>query len=281
MKLKLEEMRAIARTLPVGYYMGRKVPVFVEEGAAAYCDPVKSEIHIGLGLLQIAADNVKDESTWDREKMLRCLLYHEVGHLLLSPKCLKSDCRPELPDGRYDPDGADLVNIFEDERLEQMLSSVFMGVDFKKFVELVHKGGVGDSRVGKFLSAVRLRRTTPQISAAVDAAIKALAGIDATTGSWSDLRKYRDKLTELVGMIAPYKKPKQQSKQSAQGKSERQSGRDESEHDKSEQEENEHDESDKDGAGSDSIADSIKRLRSDHNGGYVHGDWGIYGWNTV
>lgn len=216
MEIRLGEMREIARTLPIGYYLGRKVPVMVEPGGDAYCDVVKGEIHIGIGLLQRAADQIDaaDAAQWSREKLLRCLLYHECGHVLLTPKWVKWDNLPATPDGHADPDGAELVNIFEDERLEQMLSQFFLGVDFKGFVRLVHKRGVKTDRLGEFFKAVRLRQTTPEISAAVDAAVQKLVRCNSQSECKDD--SYRDVLTELVNMIAPYNKPDEQQQQQEQ-----------------------------------------------------------------
>lgn len=217
MEIRLEEMREIARTLPIGYYLGRKVPVLVEPGDEAYCNVVKGEIHIGIGLLQQAADQIDaaDAAQWSREKLLRCLLYHECGHVLLTPKWVKEWYNlPETPDGSCDPDGAELVNIFEDERLEQMLSQAFLGVDFKGFVRLVHKRGVKADRTGKFFKAVRLRQATPEISAAVDAAVQKLVWCNSQSdGLTVDGKSYRDVLTELVNMIAPYSEQQQQQQE--------------------------------------------------------------------
>lgn len=240
MEIRLEEMREIARTLPIGYYLGRKVPVLVEPGDDAYCDVVKGEIHIGIGLLQQAASQIDaaDAAQWSREKLLRCLLYHECGHVLLTPKWAKEWWNlPRTPGGDPDPDGANLVNIFEDERLEQMLSQFFLGVDFKGFVRLVHKRGVKADRVGEFFKAVRLRQTTPEISAAVDAAVQKLVWCNSQSdNAYVNGQYYQDVLTELVNMIAPYSEPKpeeQQPEQQEQPKDEKPDG---SSEDKSEDE---------------------------------------------
>jgi len=226
MEIRLEEMREIARTLPIGYYLGRKIPVMVEPGDDAYCDIVKGEIHIGIGLLQQAASQIDaaDAAQWSREKLLRCLLYHECGHVLLTPKWAKGwGNLPETPGGDPDPDGAELVNIFEDERLEQMLSRFFLGVDFKAFVRLVHKRGVKADRTGKFFKAVRLRQTTPEISAAVDAAVQRLVWCNSQSceASYAGV-SYQDVLTELVNAIAPYSEPKPEEQKPEEPKPEEQ-----------------------------------------------------------
>ena len=223
MNITLEEMREIAKRLPIGYYLGMKAPVSVEPDGGAYCDVVKGNIHIGIGLLQEAADNIdaSDAGKWDRETLLRCLLYHEVGHLLLTPKWGR-DIYVTDATGSRDPDSRALVNIFEDERLECILSRCFMGVDFKAFVKLVHKNmGAASQRTGKFLEAVRLRRTTPELSTAVDDAVARLASVNASTSPWGPVGydEYDAEINKLVRKILdePEKKPENKSGGSGSG----------------------------------------------------------------
>lgn len=215
MRITLEEMRDIAKRLPIGYYLGMKVPVTIEPDGAAYCDIVKRVIHIGMPTLQIAADNIDaaDAAAWDRETLLRCLLYHEVGHLLMTPAWLKHVC-PRLPEGTYlsASDIRNVINIFEDERLESILAGNFLGVDFKKFVRLVNKGGtVSGTAVGRFYDVVRLRKTTPELSEAVDDAIASTSEISATTDYYDRDRYsgfmfsslYEHTMEALLGKVFP------------------------------------------------------------------------------
>lgn len=271
MKLNLEEMREIARTLPIGYYLGRKVPVTVEEHDDAYCDVVKGDIHIGIGLLQMAANHIdaKDAAAWNREKLLRCLLYHEIGHLILTPKWLKTHVAVMRPDGTgYGTrERTDILNIFEDERLESILSGYFMGVDFRAFVELVHKGErLPSDEVSEVFKAIRLRQCLPAVDAAVDDAVRDLAAMTAVTDpfrretwmgrSFEQYEKYGYVVTELVKKILDGAKAKaQQQSQSSQPQSQSQSSQsqqsqqtgDGAPKDKPEQGESGPDKSDKDG----------------------------------
>lgn len=233
MKITLEEMKEIAKRLPIGYYLGMKIPVTVEPDGGAYCDVVKGEIHIGLPILQQAADNIDatDAAKWDREALLRCVLYHEVGHLLLTPKWLKMRVGVRKADGDNDPDSSMLVNIFEDERLEQTLANTFIGVDFKEFVRLIHKnvgGGSGTAfgaRPSKFFDAVRLRETTPEISSAVDDAVANLTEYNASTPMYDwglsnpDMSElYAKTLTDLVRKVLPDEEKKDEDKKQEENK---------------------------------------------------------------
>ena len=205
MKITLEEMREVGKHLPIGYYLGRKTPVLIEEGDRAYCDVVKGDIHIGIELLQMAATNIQpaDAKKWDREAMLRCLLYHKISHLLLTPKNFEwlRLTNPKTNAPFSEPDCRSIFNIFEDERIEQTLADKFIGVDFKAFVKLVN--GNSDSQpesdVSKIFHAIRFRETTQEISDQIDTAIQCLVGCTATKGYGPFT--YRDYVQDIVNEI--------------------------------------------------------------------------------
>lgn len=204
MKLTLDEMREIAKRLPIGYYLGRNTPVIVEEGYHAFANVVNGDIHIGIGLLQSAADHINpsDVGKWDRETLLRCLLYHEIGHLLLTHKGLGYLDLINSSTKRYRLNKHALINIFEDERIETLLSNVFHGVNFKDFCRLVNGDKVEhSSEENKFLDAVRLRNTTKEINAKIDKAIKSLANINANQISDDDTKNYEKYVSELADLI--------------------------------------------------------------------------------
>ena len=210
MKLTLDEMREIAKRLPIGYYLGRKTPIFIEEDDRAYCDIIKGDIHIGIGLLQKAADHINpaDAHKWDREALLRCLLYHEISHLLLTPKEFHklSLVNPRTA-SKFSPQKQDTIyNIFEDERIEQTLASTFMGVDFKAFVHLVSGSNSNLKKTKKknsdelieLFDAIRLRDTTTEISNLIDEAIQELSYIHYF---YYDHHLYKEKLQMIINKI--------------------------------------------------------------------------------
>lgn len=206
MKITLEEMVEVAKRLPIGYYLGRKTPVIVEMGASAYCNTINGEIHIGIGLLQQAAKNIDSHKAnkWNKEILLRCLLYHEIGHLLLTPQNLFHCCLKGI-NGQYltDKERHSFFNIFEDERIERLLDKVFWGVDFKEFCKLVNKGGTqSKTDVDQFFAAVRLRNTTPTKSLAIDKAISELKDCTAVDNFFFYLAGKRDRyLTVLANLM--------------------------------------------------------------------------------
>jgi hypothetical protein len=218
MKITLKEMVEVAKRLPIGYYLGRKTPVIVEVGMNAYCTTVNGEIHIGIGLLQRAADNIDPSKAdkWDKEVLLRCLLYHEIGHLLLTPKYLKY-ITVIKPDGSIAnvQEGHAIINIFEDERIEQLLASTFYGVDFKAFCLLVNKNAdESNTFTDKFFDAVRLRKTSPSKSAAIDNAICRLKNYTALS---EYLDEYKESLNALIQEL--FKDDEEKSEQSKQEQS--------------------------------------------------------------
>ena len=256
MKLNLEEMREIARTLPIGYYLGRKVPVFVEDGNRAYCDVVKGDVHIGVGLLQTAADHIDatDAAEWDRETLLRCLLYHEIGHLLLTPKWYKVIRVKNANGNSYREEKSNtILNIFEDERLECILSKYFMGVKFRKFVKLVCKGEGGGRKddIAKIYRAIRLRDAPKDVSDAVDAAIKDLAYIISVTDEWGfnpdgryvyNMGLYSEEVNDLVAKILDSK----EESGGGSGQSQQSQGRSQSQSQSQSQEQSEQEQSKQD-----------------------------------
>lgn len=299
MKLNLEEMREIARTLPIGYYLGRKVPVFVEDGNGAYCDVVKGDVHIGVGLLQIAADHIDamDAAEWDRETLLRCLLYHEIGHLLLTPKWIKSFSVKNANGNSYREEGSNkIINIFEDERLECILSKYFMGVKFKKFVNLVCKGEGGGRKddISRIYRAIRLRDAPKDVSEAVDDAIGNLTEIISVTNEWDfdsagkygyNLGRYSKEVNALVAKIlnseegsggggGQSQQSQGQSQQSqSQEQSEQPAPKEQSEQEKPDGDQDDGDESDEDSDG-DATGDGDDADDSDDADGGVDGDAG-------
>lgn len=122
MKIYPRQVKKILDTLPIGYYANCRVPMTLdEEGNSSYIDLIDRHIVIGFKLIEAGMAKVEDESYL--ESAIRAMLYHEVSHAMLTPKCLKV---------------TDINNIFEDERIETILSNFFMNVDFKKNIKLIN-----------------------------------------------------------------------------------------------------------------------------------------------
>ena len=54
------------------------------------------------------------------------MLYHELSHVILTPRTIFV---------RRNEEERDIINIFEDERIETLLQKFYIKVDFKDFVK--------------------------------------------------------------------------------------------------------------------------------------------------
>lgn len=129
MNISTLTIKNIFDTLPVGYYLGRRIDVALNDGDSAYFDPANDKIYVGAKIIQKAMTDIPDDSEFNLEEIIRGLLYHEISHVILTPAKLK------LIEAEY----AEIINIFEDERIETLLRKYYMSVNFKKNVILLNK----------------------------------------------------------------------------------------------------------------------------------------------
>ena len=145
----METLKRIAKTLPIGYYLGRKVNVdFDENSFESYYSPVEDKIKISLPMIYTIIERDKIEDIEEFEKDIRCLLYHEISHVILTPNNLYRCCESWFK--RH-------MNTFEDTRIETILKNYYMLVDFKGFVKKVNnfKGQAPKSVDELFYQVVR------------------------------------------------------------------------------------------------------------------------------
>ena len=118
-------LEQIAKTLPIGFYLKRGLTVKIDENAdCSYFNPMNEEICISVKQLNNVATQYDESiSDFDIENDVRCMLYHEVSHALLTPKTLRM---------------SDIINIFEDERIETLCKTYYNGVDFKSFAKRIN-----------------------------------------------------------------------------------------------------------------------------------------------
>ena len=121
MIISKEKVESIIKTLPISYYIKRGVKIELKDCATSYYDMMNDSIVISFNNLTEAAKNLSNEE--DIEFAVRCLTYHEVSHAFLTPKRLNI---------------SNIMNVFEDERIETICKKFYMNVDFKKFVKLLN-----------------------------------------------------------------------------------------------------------------------------------------------
>lgn len=118
--VSFNKVNEILKTLPVGFYLGGPIECALENSDRSYYDPMDYKIHIGYALIPL---DKLDESDPEIEDNIRCMLYHEISHVLLTPT--GTAAHPWL-------------NVFEDQRIETVLRDYFHRVDFKSFVKKVN-----------------------------------------------------------------------------------------------------------------------------------------------
>ena len=127
-----QKSNEILKTLPIAHYLKvDTIPViFDNESETSYFNPTRFEIHVALKNIAEAIDGSdKEEITdYDLEKHIRCFLYHEISHAILTPK----DLMVMANDKSFELLNSNFANILEDERIETILKDYYLGVDFKQ-----------------------------------------------------------------------------------------------------------------------------------------------------
>lgn len=124
MTLTFTKANEILQTLPVGYYLGRRTEIELSEfGDTSYCNMMTEKIVIAYPNIVEAAKRLVYITDDQFEHDVRCIVYHEISHLVLTPKNLTVTA-PR--------------NVFEDERIETVLKDYYMKVNFKDFVKRIN-----------------------------------------------------------------------------------------------------------------------------------------------
>ena len=153
MKLSQTQFESILETLPIGYYFGRNAPVEVTDKDTSYCDLDSETIYVSYPAISQSLAPVKE---YDPEAQIRAHVYHELSHLILTPKIDPRDVHTDLPRGVV----RDVLNIFEDERIETILRTYYYGVNFweSTLLENPIPSDIPADPVHRFFLAVRLHR---------------------------------------------------------------------------------------------------------------------------
>lgn len=115
--------------LPVSYYFKAKLKVRMSKTNSSFIDLKDRVIYISPEFLSGIKYNHKP-TEYEVENAVRCTLYHELSHAILTPINLNDYIK-----GRADKD---IVNVFEDERIESALDGFYHRVDFKSFVKIIN-----------------------------------------------------------------------------------------------------------------------------------------------
>lgn len=118
------EIENVLKTLPVGYYIGRNVPLTLTNEEGSYYMPMDDKAFISYPMLKNVMRKVESKLNNENiEKFTRTLTYHEISHAFITPKNLTMN---------------DVINVFEDERIESMCRNYYKRVDFKELLMFVN-----------------------------------------------------------------------------------------------------------------------------------------------
>lgn len=145
----------IVKSLPIGYYAKRNVYVKCDRNAeCSFYDPLRDSITISYQQIAQGLKNTKQTT----ESAIRAMVYHELSHAIASPRDLEVN---------------DIINVFEDERIETLFAGYYMDVDFKQNVrEINNWDGITKANPNDpfsvFYHAIRYRDTTSKINQEIE-----------------------------------------------------------------------------------------------------------------
>ena len=152
MEVSFAEVKKQVDELPIGYYAKRRVPMVVDkETPYSYYNPMADEICISYNQIAIGMASAKDEGEEYKETAIRSMVYHELSHAILTPEDLMNQWDSK--------EIKDVLNVFEDERIETILRDFYMNVNFKKNILYVNGGEIKTptSAFTAFYNLVRFR----------------------------------------------------------------------------------------------------------------------------
>lgn len=127
MEIKFHQVKNIFDTLPIGYYLGRRIKVNLSEtGDLSFYNPAADEITVSAPNIIAAFKPVAEGASIDLEEVIRGLLYHEVSHVILT--CGSQEINEHMArECKHD-----ILNVMEDERIETILHDYYMLTNFRR-----------------------------------------------------------------------------------------------------------------------------------------------------
>lgn len=181
------EIENILKTLPVGYYIGRNVPLKLTNENSSYYVPMDDEAYISYPMLNNVMTKIESKLNDENiERLTRTLTYHEISHAFITPKSLSMN---------------KIVNVFEDERIESMCRNYYKGVDFKELLMLVNDWDgktepAHDTPFSVWYSLVRYHLGKPRFLIKVAALLKKYRKLHRFSNYWSSCI-YKDEIMAL------------------------------------------------------------------------------------
>ena len=171
MKVFPSEVKRIMDTLPIGFYANKRVPARLSETEkSSYYNTKEDSIVISFPQIEIALSEVEDVNYL--ETGIRSTVYHEVSHAILTPEKME---------------WSDIINVFEDERIETILAGYYHNVDFKQNIVYINNyhGEAPKNAFEKYYYTVRFRQGNPNHIDELKKIIQKYRNIHFTTGSYN------------------------------------------------------------------------------------------------
>jgi len=195
MELTFAKCESIVKTLPVGFYTGRRIDITLDKDArTSFYDPMDDKIVVSYPIIAMRMEQTPD-GTCDEEEAVRSMLYHEVSHAILTPA---SEMQNSFQ-----------LNCMEDERIETVLRHYYHGVNFRKQLLDVHGGKIPQAQdaQGAFFNAVRFGLGTGKVQTEVNRILKKYAKMNRATRRWENSREsfgagyYEDDVDNLWDLV--------------------------------------------------------------------------------
>lgn len=187
MELSFARCETIMKTLPIGYYAGRRIECALDEKeGTSFYSPMEDKIVISYPIIAHRLGQIKN--TVNEEEAVRAMLYHEVSHAIMTNA---NELYPSK-----------MNNIFEDERIETVLKDYYLKTDFKKQLVEIHNGiPMATDADSAFFNAVRFRKAPDNILADIDNIIKKYGHL-IRVGDDYDWFLYRHAIKDLYDKIS-------------------------------------------------------------------------------
>lgn len=206
MKIYPTEVKRVIDSLPIGLYAKFRIPLDMDEKEeCSFYNPREKCIVISYPQIAVGLESVEDESYI--ETAIRTMVYHEVSHALLTPAALEM---------------TDIVNVFEDERIENLLAGYYHNVDFKKNIRLINNwDGICEptNDFEKFYHTVRFRDGEPAHLKMVDDLIEKFAFMRGNEDP-SYIKYYTEEIERLYIAITGKTPPEDGGRENGKGNGE-------------------------------------------------------------
>lgn len=201
MVISIPTIKLIFNTLPTGYYLGRRITSVLDDNSAdSYYDPANDKIVVSLSTIASTCEkaNLEEDKV---EEVIRGLIYHELSHVILSGKIFTN----VATNYDYFKKNFDVLNVFEDERIETICKDYYMNTNFKKNIVLINgwDGTPSNDVFKSFYEVVRFHSGAPEWVEKVKDLIVKYSYLNPDE-DWWNWKAYFDSILDLYNKYKSY-----------------------------------------------------------------------------